>query len=106
MLLSYFKVFFVAVYLISVSTFALIFAFIDRSFTLYLKLNRILSSGVLKITGVSLELTGLEDIDKNTTYVYVSNHSSQFDIAALQYSIPQKFSMFYKTELSKIPIFG
>lgn len=106
MLLSYFKVFFVAVYLISVSTFALIFAFIDRSFTLYLKLNRILSSGVLKITGVSLELTGLEDIDKNTTYVYVSNHSSQFDIAALQYSIPQKFSMFYKKELSKIPIFG
>ena len=106
MLLSYLKVFFVVVYLILISTFALIFAFIDRSFTLYLKLNRILSSGVLKITGVSLEITGVDNIDKNTSYVYVSNHSSQFDIAALQYSIPQKFSIFYKNELSKIPIFG
>ena len=106
MLLSYLKVFFVAVYIILVSIFALIFAFIDRSFSLFIRLNRILSSGVLKITGVSLDITGLENIDKNTTYVYVSNHSSQFDIAALQYSIPQKFSMFYKKELSNVPIFG
>jgi len=106
MLLSYLKVIIVAVYLILISTFALIFAFVDKSFTLYLKLNRILSSGVLKITGVQLDITGLENIDKKTTYVYVSNHSSQFDIAALQYSIPQKFSMFYKKELSNIPIFG
>ncbi len=106
MLLSYLKVIAVAVYLILVSIFALIFALIDKSFTLYLKLNKILSSGVLKITGVKLEVTGLKNIDKNTTYVYVSNHSSQFDIAALQYSIPQKFSIFYKNELSRIPIFG
>jgi len=106
MLISYLKVLFVAVYLISCSLVALIFAYIDRSFTLFLKLNKILSTGVLKITGVNLQITGLENIDKNTTYVYVSNHSSQFDIAALQYSIPQKFSMFYKKELSNIPIFG
>lgn len=106
MLLSYLKVLAVAVYLILVSIFALIFAYIDRSFTLFLKLNKILSTGVLKITGVSLQITGLENIDKNTTYVYVSNHSSQFDIASLQHSIPQKFSMFYKKELSPIPIFG
>ncbi len=106
MLLSYLKVIVVAVYLILVSTFALFFAFVDKSYTLYLKLNRVLSSGVLKVTGVSLNITGLENIDRKKTYVYVSNHSSQFDIAALQYSIPQKFSMFYKKELSSIPIFG
>ena len=106
MLLSYLKVITVAVYLILVSMLALIFALVDKSFTLYLKLNRILSSGVLKITGVSLDITGLENIDKRKTFVYVSNHSSQFDIASLQYSIPQKFSMFYKKELSSVPIFG
>ncbi|PJA98214.1 MAG: hypothetical protein CO128_08525 [Ignavibacteriales bacterium CG_4_9_14_3_um_filter_30_11] len=106
MILSYLKVTAVALYIILVSIFALVFAFIDRSFTLYLKLNKILSAGVLKITGVKFQITGLENIDKNKTYVYVSNHSSQFDIAALQYSIPQKFSMFYKKELSNIPIFG
>lgn len=106
MILSYLKVAGVAVYIVIVSLFALVFAFVDRSFTLYLKLNKVLSSGVLKITGVKLQISGLENIDKNTTYVYVSNHSSQFDIAALQYSIPQKFSMFYKKELSNIPIFG
>ena len=106
MIISYLKVALIAIYITILSIFAIIFALIDRSFTLYLKLNKILSTGVFIITGVKIEITGLENINNNTIYVYVSNHSSQFDIAALQYSIPQKFSMFYKKELSSIPIFG
>jgi len=40
MILSYLKLTAVALYIILVSIFALVFAFIDRSFTLYLKLNK------------------------------------------------------------------
>jgi 1-acyl-sn-glycerol-3-phosphate acyltransferase len=53
-----------------------------------------------------LKISGLENIDKNAIYVFVSNHSSQFDIPALQYGIPNRFSIIFKKELGKIPLFG
>ena len=54
MILSYLKVTAVALYIILVSIFALVFAFIDRSFTLYLKLNKILLTGYKKSKAVAL----------------------------------------------------
>ena len=56
--------------------------------------------------GVKLKISGLENLDKKAAYIFVSNHSSQFDIPTLQFAIPLKTSIVYKKELNKIPLFG
>ena len=105
-MLSYLKLFLIIVYSIILSILALISALIDRTFSTYFILSRIFSKGILLIGGVRLKVTGLENLNEKAAYVFVSNHSSQFDIPALQYSVPNKFSIVYKKELGKIPLFG
>jgi 1-acyl-sn-glycerol-3-phosphate acyltransferase len=58
------------------------------------------------ISGIKLSVTGLENFNHNKIYVFVSNHSSQYDIPSLQYAIPLPISIVFKKELSKIPVFG
>ena len=48
----------------------------------------------------------MENISSEQTYVFVSNHSSQYDIVTLQKAIPNRMSIVFKKELAKIPIFG
>jgi 1-acyl-sn-glycerol-3-phosphate acyltransferase len=84
----------------------MIFVLIDRSHTLYFKLSKYFSGGVLWLSGIKLEVTGLDNFDKNKTYVFVSNHSSQYDIVVLQKTIPNRMAMIFKKELAKIPFFG
>jgi 1-acyl-sn-glycerol-3-phosphate acyltransferase len=55
---------------------------------------------------VKVEKSGLDNFDHNKPYIFVSNHSSQFDIPVLQYTIPNKMGMIFKKELAKIPLFG
>ncbi len=84
----------------------MIFAIVDRSHTLYFKLSKYFSGGVFWLSGIKLEISGLENLDKNKTYVFVSNHSSQYDIVVLQKTIPNRMAMIFKKELAKIPFFG
>jgi 1-acyl-sn-glycerol-3-phosphate acyltransferase len=103
--LTFIKLFFIIIYTIICSILALIFS-LERSFFLYFWLTKAWPKGILIISGVKLKISGLENIDKNAIYVFVSNHSSQFDIPALQYGIPNRFSIIFKKELGKIPLFG
>jgi 1-acyl-sn-glycerol-3-phosphate acyltransferase len=85
---------------------ALLFALIDRSYHLYFKLSKTFSWGVLFLSGVRLHITGLENLNRDMPYIFVSNHSSQFDIPTLQFALPQETCIVYKKELGKIPLFG
>jgi 1-acyl-sn-glycerol-3-phosphate acyltransferase len=58
------------------------------------------------LSGIKLEVTGLENFSPEKTYVFVSNHASQYDIVTLQKSIPNRMAMIFKKELAKIPFFG
>lgn len=64
------------------------------------------SSVICLVSGVRVKATGLENLDRKGSYIYVANHSSLFDIVAVcrASSVP----MFYiaKKELKKIPIMG
>jgi 1-acyl-sn-glycerol-3-phosphate acyltransferase len=104
--LSYLKLFLIIIHTIVHSVFALLFAVLDRSHHLYFKLSRSFSWGVLFFSGVKLNITGLENLEPNKPYIFVSNHSSQFDIPALQFAIPQEAAIVFKKELGKIPLFG
>ncbi len=100
------KIILIGLYTILLSVVALISIAVDRTFISYHYLSKIFSGGILFISGVRVKIFGLENIDKNSTYVFVSNHSSQFDIPVLQWGVPNKLAMIFKKELSKIPIFG
>ena len=43
-----------------------------------------------------VKVTGLENIDRKAVYVFASNHSSQLDITALQWGVPNRLSMIFK----------
>ena len=104
-MLSYLKIFFIIIHATICSFLALIFS-LDRSFYLYYKLSKFFSKGILLISGIKLSISGLENFDHKKIYVFVSNHSSQYDIPSLQYAIPIPISIVFKKELSKIPFFG
>jgi 1-acyl-sn-glycerol-3-phosphate acyltransferase len=105
-LITYIKIFLIVIHTFICSIFGLIFIFIDRGFTLYHYLAKIFPLGILIISGVRVKITGLENIDRKAVYVFASNHSSQLDITALQWGVPNRLSMIFKKELARIPFFG
>jgi 1-acyl-sn-glycerol-3-phosphate acyltransferase len=60
----------------------------------------------LRICGVDVRVEGLEKLQPGTTYIYVSNHASMFDIPVILASIPDQIRILYKKELNWIPVFG
>lgn len=61
---------------------------------------------ILAIVGVKVKIEGLENIKRDTTYVFTVNHSSFVDIPILQAYLPDPIRIIYKKELEKIPVFG
>lgn len=100
------KLFLIIILTLICSILALISIFVDRSFIVYHYLTKIYSFGVLFISQVKVKIIGAEKIDKNSTYIFIANHASHFDIAVLQWAIPNRLAMIFKKELAKIPIFG
>ncbi len=69
-------------------------------------LSKIFSKVILFVSGIKLKVNGLEKIDRDKSYVFVSNHASYFDIPILMQAIPNNVRFIYKKSMSKIPIFG
>ena len=61
---------------------------------------------ILHISGVSLNISGREKLDKKRSYIIISNHQSHFDGPAIALSLGLQFRWIAKKELLKIPIFG
>ena len=62
------------------------------------------SRGILKVTGVSLSVEGLENIPKDTPCVFVGNHRSYYDIPILLTALDAPHGILAKEELEKIPL--
>ena len=60
----------------------------------------------LRLAGSELEVSGLENLDVERSYVVISNHLSGFDIMAHFAALPIPIRFLAKTELFKIPMFG
>jgi 1-acyl-sn-glycerol-3-phosphate acyltransferase len=69
-------------------------------------LHHIFTPTFLFFAGIRLKVIGKEKIDKNTSYVIVSNHSSSLDFIVNAEAYPGVFRFLAKQELLKIPIFG
>jgi 1-acyl-sn-glycerol-3-phosphate acyltransferase len=105
-LLTFLKLFLLLLHTALCSVLALLFALIDRTHFLYFILTKIFSFGILKIGGVKVIVSGKENLDKKSAYIFTVNHLSLYDIPVLQYWVPNNFSFIFKKELARIPVFG
>ena len=64
------------------------------------------SRDILKAAGTPVIAEGLELIPRDQPVIYVSNHSSMFDIWALSATLPGSVRFVAKQELFKIPLLG
>lgn len=60
----------------------------------------------LKLSGVTVRVRGLEQLDPDQAYVFVSNHRSYLDTATLFVYLNRRIGLLAKKELLKVPILG
>jgi 1-acyl-sn-glycerol-3-phosphate acyltransferase len=71
-----------------------------------LAVSRVWSAGLLRASGVRLEVRGVSGLDPAASYVFLANHQSLFDIPAALLAAPGRVRMVAKQSLFRIPIFG
>ena len=64
------------------------------------------SPGILWICGARLEVSGIDNIDRSCSYIFVSNHLSFLDIPILFRVIPVNLYFVAKEEIKKMPFVG
>ncbi|HIF06755.1 MAG TPA: 1-acyl-sn-glycerol-3-phosphate acyltransferase [Gemmatimonadetes bacterium] len=64
------------------------------------------SRAILKLSGTSVRVEGVENLALDGAFIMVSNHESWFDVWALAGSLPVDTRFAIKKELERIPIFG
>jgi len=67
---------------------------------------RIWARSLLFASRIRVTVKGLSNIDPKRSFIYMSNHQSNFDIPVLLAYLPIQFRWIAKNELFKIPIFG
>jgi 1-acyl-sn-glycerol-3-phosphate acyltransferase len=60
----------------------------------------------LRLSGMKVVVRGLEHLDPNQTYVFISNHRSYLDTATLFCHLGRRIGLLAKKELLKVPIMG
>ena len=85
---------------------AIIISFFSRTGNPVHIIARIWSRSILFVSRIRVDVQGLANIDPSKSYIYMSNHRSNFDIPVLLGCLPIQFRWLAKAELFKIPIFG
>lgn len=61
---------------------------------------------IIKVAGAEVTVKGIENINPDETYLFVSNHQSNYDIPLLYTFSPIKMAFVAKQEMEKWPIVG
>ena len=59
-----------------------------------------------KILGIRIDVSGVEVVEKEKSYIFMSNHLSFLDGPLLYFVIPQPIRVILKKEIFRIPIIG
>lgn len=70
------------------------------------KIARLWARTVLSVSRINVTVKNHSNIDPAGSYIYMSNHQSNFDIPVLQAYLPVQFKWLVKAELFRIPVFG
>jgi len=106
LLLAALRLVILLVFTVIVSTLEILAVPFHRTGKIFHTLARFHARGVLALSGVKLQTEGIDRLDLSRNYIYVSNHSSYFDIPAVLAGVPQDVRLVYKKELEKLPFFG
>jgi 1-acyl-sn-glycerol-3-phosphate acyltransferase len=60
----------------------------------------------LRLSGMKVQVRGLEQLDPQQSYVFISNHRSYLDTAAMFGFLNRRIGILAKKELLKVPILG
>jgi len=96
----------ISVYTIVLGTASIISSLFDRRGHFAHECARAWSWLILKTTGVRVRVEGLDRITPRTTYVFVSNHQSIYDIPVIFASLPYQLRIIAKASLAKFPVLG
>jgi 1-acyl-sn-glycerol-3-phosphate acyltransferase len=80
--------------------------FITRNAKFLYKLGTSIGRFGVWLAGVKVEMRGLENLDRRSTYIFMCNHVSNLDPPVLIPRIPGRTSVLVKKELFRIPILG
>jgi 1-acyl-sn-glycerol-3-phosphate acyltransferase len=69
-------------------------------------LMRTWNQTIAKLMGLRFSLSGVENLDINTSYIITPNHQGLADILAIVSTLPVRFRWVVKRELFKIPVWG
>jgi 1-acyl-sn-glycerol-3-phosphate acyltransferase len=96
----------ISVYTVVLGTASLVSSLFDRRGHFAHRCARAWSWLILKTTGVHVKVEGLERIAPGTTYVFVSNHQSIYDIPVVFASLPYQLRIIAKSGLARFPVLG
>ncbi|MEO8076505.1 MAG: lysophospholipid acyltransferase family protein [Acidobacteriota bacterium] len=61
---------------------------------------------ILKTTGVSVRVSGLERLDRTRSYVFAANHQSIYDIPIAFTTLPLQLRIIAKDSIGRVPFLG
>ena len=96
----------ISVYTVVLGAVSLVSSLFDRRGYFAHRCARAWSWLILKTTGVRVAVEGLERITPGTTYVFVSNHQSIYDIPVIFASLPYQLRIIAKASLAQFPVLG
>ncbi len=85
---------------------ALLVATVDKSGRAPYRIGQVWAGIILRLNGVRIRAVGLENIDRNRSYVFISNHQSNLDGLAIGTTLPSPLRFVIKKSLMRIPIMG
>jgi 1-acyl-sn-glycerol-3-phosphate acyltransferase len=91
---------------IACGTLSLVLSLFPSTQRIQIEMGRLWAKSLLLIARTKVEIQGLEKIDPNGSYVFVSNHLSYMDTPVVFSSIPVQFRFLAKKGLFKIPFLG
>lgn len=96
----------IAVYTAVLGTLSLGSSFFERRGHVAHGCARLWSWLILATTGVSVDVRGLDRLQRGKTYIFVSNHQSIYDIPVIFASLPYQLRIIAKESLGNFPFLG
>lgn len=96
----------ISLYTIVLGTLSLLSALVDRRGHLAHSCARAWSWLILKTTRVSVDISGLDQLPRDTPYLFLSNHQSIYDIPVLFWHLPYQVRIVAKASLGRFPFLG
>lgn len=96
----------IAISTIAMDLISMAASFFDRSGNSAHRVARQWGKMLLSVSFIGVRGEGLEKLDRQANYVFVSNHASYMDIPALLSTLPHQFRFFAKKGLYRIPFLG